>query len=147
MRRAVILGSILALAGMIFFVIAGYEALGHGSGSYKTTATITGKHVFHASSGDAYYVDFRYTDRGGGPHKMSASASQSEYARAKDGDAITVSVAANDPSDASLVAENSSGHIGALLIAVAGAACFIPGAWLLARNLWKGARLADSEIR
>ncbi len=147
MRRAVILGAILALAGLILIVFAAYEALGQRDGSYKTAATITGKHVFRASSGDAYYVDFRYTDRSGGPHKMSASASQSEYARAKDGDAITVSVAANDPSDATLLEENSAGHFGARLIAAVGAAFLIPGAWLLGRNFRRGARSGDSEIR
>lgn len=140
--RNVILGAILTLAGLILFIAAAFEASGDKDGSYKTTATITGKHVFRANSGDAYYIDFRYADRDGGPHKMSASTSQREYANAKDGDPITVSVAANDASDATLAEKAGPGHFHAVLIAV-GAALFIPGAWLLGRNFGKDARSGD----
>lgn len=135
------------MAGLILFALVAYQGWDYGRGSYRTAAIITGKHVFRATSGDAYYVDFRYTDRTGQPHKMSASASQGAYDRAKDGDSIAIYVSANDPSDATLAEEKSAEHFPAGLIAAAGVALFIPGAWLFVRNLRKRAQPTDSEIR
>src|SRR2546428_7427507 len=97
-------GGIFTMVGLIVFAVSIYVAKQTATrrkGYYQTTATTTGKHIFHGiANGDTYYIEFRYRDRSGDSHDASANTSSREYKQWQPGRPLQVNVSVVNADDA-----------------------------------------------